>query len=70
MDKTIKIRVRDYGQTYTASGGGKRASCTASRSAAIHRLAEKIVDGQDYEIKQITSENYNLVIKEACHARS
>lgn len=38
----IHARIRYSTGTYIASGGGLRASCTASPKAAIERLAEKL----------------------------
>ncbi len=42
QDGSVVIRVREGCGTYIATGGGKRASCTASPYSAAFALARKI----------------------------
>ena len=45
MDSVV-IRVRYTCGTFVATGGGKRASCTASEHSAAWALASKLFDDQ------------------------
>ena len=46
------IRVRDYGNTYVATGGGKRASCTESPYSAAFALAGKLNLGPGFTVTE------------------
>lgn len=60
--KSVNIRVRDYGQTYHASGGGKRASCSASEHMAAERLAQKLAGDNFWRLERTGPRRWVLTI--------
>lgn len=49
---SVVIRVRQYAGTFIATGGGKRASCSASEYSAAWALAGKLLAGRAFDLTQ------------------
>lgn len=48
--KPVIIRVRDTGNTYSASLAGQRATCTTGRLQAAQAVAEKVYGNQPFQL--------------------
>lgn len=55
--KSQIIRVRDYCGTHIATGGGKRASCSAGAVEAAHSLAFKLFGDRPFNLTALAESN-------------
>ena len=55
--RTQIIRVREYGGTYIATGGGKRTSCTTAPFSAAYAHASKLFGDRHFNVVALRESN-------------
>ena len=53
----VVIRVREYGGTYIATGGGQRTTCTQGAIQAAHAHASKIFADRNFTLTALRDAN-------------